>query len=397
MTSRLTLFDDMLRSDHRPSPRRERSFEFLNRSAWPAANNVRTVLESWFADYPDGAKEDLRNRFRKPDHNHESAFFELILHQIFLQLGLAPEVHPEPRTGRGRPDFSIRDRRGAYYVEANVAGVTGDLAEDPLEDEILDALDSLAAERPSRIALDAATRGKLEQSVSKRSIKHEVREWIARIDPSLITSGSLSGNPKLEVRRGAWTLTLTAFHVLSRPSNRLIHMGPMKTAWSNDGEALRKNILEKAKQHGNLDRPLVIAVNAQGGFPDREDELSALFGRGQMTVEGTNGGNVVSTGVSREPEAVWRSLSGNRYTRVHGVLFFRGVMPWNAHNSTSHVYLNPFIDADVPDELLRLGRAHVQNGTMMWEAGELLGDLLDLPQDWPGEKTPERYAGNGAI
>lgn len=390
VASLLTPSDEMVRSDHRPSPRRGRSFAFLDRSAWPAAENARTVLESWFADYPDGAKADLRARFRRPDHNHESAFFELLLHQVFLRLGLAPEVHPELRTGRSRPDFSIRSRRRVYYVEANVAGVTGDLAEDALEDEVLDALDGLAAERPTRIAVSAATRGKLHRSVSSRSIKNEVRPWIERIEPLLITQGRPSEHPQLEIRRGAWALTLTAFHVLSRPSKRLIHMGPTKTAWSNDGESLRKNILEKAKQHGSLERPLIIAINTQNAFQDREEEMAALFGREQMIVEGASSENVVSTRVSREPEAVWRDRSGSRYTRVHGVLFFRGVVPWNAHNATSCLYVNPFIDAEVPAELLRLGRATVQDDRMVWEAGEPLGDLLGLPQDWPGEKTPER-------
>lgn len=396
MTRQVTLFDDCVRSDHHHAPRREGSFDFLNRSAWPAAENIRTSLEAWFADYPDGAKNDLRARFRRPDHNHESAFFELLLHQVFLRLGLAPEVHPELRTGKGRPDFAIRGRNGLYYVEANVAGPTGGLAKDPLEDEILDALDSLAAEKPTRIAVHAATRGKLHQSVSRRSIKKEVREWIDGIDPALILPGASSGHPERKIRRGAWTLTLTAFHVLSRPSKRLIHMGPMKTAWSNDGESLRKNLLEKAKQHGSLERPLIIAMNTQSGFQDQEEELSALFGQEQMTLQRENGGSLVAANVSREPRAMWRDHSGERYTRVHGVLFFRGVTPWNADSATSHVYLNPFIDADVPDELLRLGRAGLQEDEMIWEAGEPLGDILGLPQDWPGERTPERYTGNGA-
>ena len=173
-------------------------------------------------------------------------------------------------------------------------------------------------------------------------------------------------------------------------------MGPMKTAWSNDGESLRKNLLEKAKQHGSLERPLIIAMNTQSGFQDQEEELSALFGQEQMTLQRENGGSLVAANVSREPRAMWRDHSGERYTRVHGVLFFRGVTPWNADSATSHVYLNPFIDADVPDELLRLGRAGLQEDEMIWEAGEPLGDILGLPQDWPGERTPERYTGNGA-
>lgn len=52
--------------------------------------------------YPGDDKNDLRARFRKRDDNHESAFFELFLYEVVRRLGLNPEVHPEPSTGRVR-------------------------------------------------------------------------------------------------------------------------------------------------------------------------------------------------------------------------------------------------------------------------------------------------------
>lgn len=386
---RLTLFDDIERSDHTHAPRREGSFRFLNRSARPASHNMRTTLSKWFEDYPDDAKKDLRARFRKADHNHESAFFELFLHQLVQSLGLAPAVHPRPGAGRGRPDFLITGQRGdVCYVEANVAGLTGRYAADPLEDEILDAIDSLAAEKPTRIALRATTNGKLRQSVSSRGIKKKVRRWVDEIDPASIGPLHTHSNPELHIPCNGWTLTLTAYHVLSRPSNRFIHTGPMKGGWRNDGEALRKNILEKAKQHGELDHPLIIAMNTQNGFQDREDELSALFGRELLSWQEDDEGNAVMLPhFSRKPDAVWRNRSGSRYSRLHGVLFFRGARPWNAHSVISHLYVNPYIEAEIPDELLQLGSARVRNGQMQWEAGLRVGDLLDLPEDWPGDRT----------
>jgi len=101
VTSRLTLFDDIERWDHRHKRQTQSSFHFLNTSAWPASHNMRAALEQWFEDYPDDDKNDLRARFRKRDDNHESAFFELFLYEVFRRLGLTPEVHPEPSTGRG--------------------------------------------------------------------------------------------------------------------------------------------------------------------------------------------------------------------------------------------------------------------------------------------------------
>ncbi|MYG81047.1 MAG: hypothetical protein F4187_04455, partial [Gemmatimonadetes bacterium] len=213
MTSRLTLFDDTERWDHRHSPRRESYFEFLNRSAWPASCNIRAALEQWFEDYPDDSKKDLRARFRKPDQNHESAFFELFLHQVLRRLELVPAVHPKPRSGRGRPDFAIRGRDGGvHYVEANVAAQRGRFSEDPLEDEQLDAIDTLAAEEPTTIALHVTTRGKLCRSHSGHSIRNEVRRWLEGIDPNTdLHPLDARDNPRLEVCRDDWRVELLAF------------------------------------------------------------------------------------------------------------------------------------------------------------------------------------------
>ena len=391
MVRELTLFDDIERIDHRHSKRAKPTFDFLNTSAWPACHNMRDTLEQWFERYPDSSRNDLRARFRKRDHNHESAFFELFLHEIFRRLELAPEVHPESQRGRGRPDFAITsDSGGIYYVEANVVGLRGFMAEDQLENEVLDAIDALAVERPTGIALQARTRGKLTQLPPIRRIKAKVRRWVDRIDGEFISPGRIEAEPSLEICHGEWSLVLTAIHRLDRVSNRMIHRDPAKSGVSGDAVALFKNVLGKTKQHRDLDRPLIVAMNTQSGFQDREDELSALFGQELVSWQEDEHGNVVTLShMSREPDAVWRNRAGSRYGRLHGVLFFRGAWPWTAHSVTSHLYVNPYIQADVPDELLWLGSARVRNGEMRWEAGLSLGDLLDLPEDWPGERIPK--------
>ena len=49
----IQLFDEFVRTDHRHAYRSEPTFEFMNRSAWPAYENIRKVLEQWFAGYPN--------------------------------------------------------------------------------------------------------------------------------------------------------------------------------------------------------------------------------------------------------------------------------------------------------------------------------------------------------
>lgn len=390
MARGLTLFDDIERTDHRHSKRSRPSFDFLNTSAWPACHNMRGTLEQWFECYPDGSKNDLRARFRRRDQNHGSAFFELFLHEVFRRLELSPEVHPESHRGRSRPDFAITSGSGDIsYVEANVVGLKGFMAEDPLEDEVLDAIDAMAVERPTGIALHARTRGKLTQLPPIRRVKAKVQRWLDRIDGEFTSRGRIEAEPSLEVCHGDWRITLAAFHRFEHDSKGLIHFGPGKGGPSSDGVALRQNILKKARQHRDLERPLVIAMNTHSGFQDREDELSALFGRESLSWQEDDQGNVVTLPrMSREPDAVWRNRAGNRFRRLHGVLFFRGAWPWTAHSVTSHLYVNPYIQADVPHELLRFGSSRVRNGEIRWEAGLPLGGLLDLPEDWPGERTP---------
>ena len=332
MARELTLFDDIERTDHRPSTRARPSFDFLNTSAWPVYHNMRNTLEQWFERYPDSSNNDLRARFRKRDQNHESAFFELFLHEVFRRLELSPEVHPESHRGRGRPDFAITSGSGGIsYVEANVVGLKGFMAEDPLEDEVLDAIDALAFERPTGIALHARTRGKLTQLPPLRRVKAEVQRWLDRIDGKFRGRDRIEAEPSLKICHGGWSITLAAFHRFEHDSKKLIHFGPGKGGPSSDGVALRQNILKKARQHRDLERPLVIAMNTHSGFQDREDELSALFGEGLLSWQEDDHGNVVTLPhVSREPDAVWRNLAGNRYSRLHGVLFFRGAWPWTA-------------------------------------------------------------------
>ena len=389
MQPELTLFDDIERTDHRHSTRARSSFDFLNTSAWPACHNMRDTLEQWFERYPDSSKNDLCARFRKRDHNHGSAFFELFLHEVFRRLGLSPEVHPKTQCGHGRPDFAITSgSAGLYYVEANVVGRKGIMAEDSLENDVLDAIDSLAVERPTSIALRAQTSGRLAQSLRTGPIKARVRRWVDQIDRDFRNPGWIEAEP-LEISHGEWSLTLAAYRRADRPSHRLIHVDPGRVGMSTDDTDLRKNILTKTKQHGDIDRPLIIAINRPGTWEDREDELSALFGKEQLSWQVDEYGNVVTLPhISREPDAVWRNRTGSQYGRLHGVLFFRGAWPSTTHSVNSHLYVNPYIQADVPDELLRLGSARVRNGEMRWEAGLSLGDLLGLPEDWPGERTP---------
>lgn len=366
MGQSLGLFDQSVRTDHRHANRSETEFDFMNRSAWPACENIRDALELWFANYPVSHKSDLRARFRKSDHNHAAAHFELFLHQLLSRLGLSPEVHPDPEIGKGRPDFAIAGAKGRRcYVEANVVLRRQWYSDDPLEDELLDAVDAVAVHQPTQIGVAVSTNGTLQRSHRKAPLQQEVREWLDSIDPVDLSLTNFDCNPRLYIRRDDWVAELLAFP-LSRSSRRLIHVGPTKAGFGDAGPSLAENLTRKAKRYGTLDRALILAINTNDVFTSGSDEHEALLGT---------------------RDGIWRTDSAARHQRVHGVLFFRGLVPSNMHNVGSHLYVNPNIQADIPAELLKLNSMWQSNGKWHLKKGMSLGEILELPEDWPGERT----------
>src|SRR5574337_173766 len=145
----MTLFDDTTRDDKGPASYSEPKFSYLNRSARPAFQEVRTVLEKWFSRYPEAHRKELRSRFRDSrDENHSSAFFELLLHELMQRLGCRVEIHPVLKGTARTPDFLLESENGErFYLEAAVASgepqtVSSAKAISSRLHDILDRLDS---------------------------------------------------------------------------------------------------------------------------------------------------------------------------------------------------------------------------------------------------------------
>lgn len=367
----LGLFDQFVRTDHRPASRSEPDYVFWNRSAWPACENVRNVLERWFAGYPTSHKDDLRARFREGDQNHKAAYFELYLHQVLGRLGLSPVVHPVPKSGKRRPDFAITGAEGSRcYLEANVVFKPRWDTDDPLENELLNAIDAVAVDHPTQIGVAVHTTGTLRRSHQRKSLQRKVREWLDSIDSTDLSLTDINRNPRLCIQRDDWMAELVAFGPLSRSSRRLIQMGPTRAGYSDTGISLADNLKKKVKRYGTLDRGLILAINTNDVFTSDQDEHDALLG--------TRGG-------------IWRRDSAARHQRLHGVLFLRGLLLNNMHSVVSHLYVNPETQADIPEELLKLNSMWHRNGSWHLKKGMSLGETLELPEDWPGEVTASKW------
>ena len=387
MSNDLTLFDEFRRTDGRQAKRRESTFSFYNRSAWRSAENVRVALEQWFADYPADSKRALCARFRDDDDNHHAAFFELLLHQVLLRLGLNPKVDPTPASSNDTPDFLITDILGqCYYIEAMVVVGMEVSTSNALLDEVLDAIDAIAEDEPSRVALWASVCGTLRQAPKVSQIVNEVTQWLATIDLASIVDGDIENNPSLPICRGEWVLKLTVSECLKEASDRLIHTGPIYTGSYNEPTVLRRNIRQKASKYSYLEHPLIVAISApsQMSFMDREYLRSILYSREHRIPQVDDEGNLPPAVHHGLRDGIWLGGSGVQHKELHGVLFLDGAGRRAAATGHTYTYINPYIDAKLPAELLQLGSARVEDGRVVYQEGPRLGEILGLPEDWPG-------------
>src|SRR2546428_4764920 len=118
----MTLFEENLsRTDNGPAGYAEAPFKYLNRSARLEVGRIRSTLEEWFKHYPSEGEAEFRTRFRSDEH-HDSAFFELFLHELLLRLDCSVTLHPSVATAAAHPDFLVNPRSGAsFYLEAVLA------------------------------------------------------------------------------------------------------------------------------------------------------------------------------------------------------------------------------------------------------------------------------------
>src|SRR2546423_5573065 len=104
-----SIFDDVPRTNDRPSRHSESRSGFLNRAAGPVFDRIRALMEDWFERYPAAGRADLRARLRTDSSDaFSAAFWELYQHETLTRMGFDLTLHPEVPGTAKRPDFLAR-------------------------------------------------------------------------------------------------------------------------------------------------------------------------------------------------------------------------------------------------------------------------------------------------
>jgi hypothetical protein len=391
----MKLFDNTARDHEGPARYAEPSFSYLNRSARPAVKRIRQVLEAWFGQYPESEQAELRGRFRSnDDRQHNSAFFELLLHEVLAAMGCFVEIHPSPLdSGTTRhPDFLVRPRAGScFYVEAILA--TAESAEESAararKNEVYDALNRL--DSPNFfVGLDIA--GAPSTPPSAKRIRAFLKKRLDKLDPDEIgahwKSGQIKAVPKWPYEHDGWSITFYPIpkspKLRGQSGVRPIGMVSPEARFVDSSTPIRNAIVEKAGRYGDLKLPYIIAVNALDEAPvDKIDIMDALFGNEQYTVAFGKTGMVSEPEISRAPNGAWTSEARPRYTRVSAVLLTLGLFPWTVGSARTYLVHNPWAQRPYSSPLTRLPQGIPEDGQIRWQEGDSLYEILGLPPQWP--------------
>jgi len=386
------LFDEGSRTGIGPKTESEPIFDYYNRSARPAVILLRKILESWFERFPGAEQKNLRERFRSPRKpNHLGAFFELYIHELFVRMGFELRAHPSVRS-TSQPDFvACSQGENKFYIEATTAGLPSETeqGQNARMGIVYDAINSI--ESPN-FFLELEIIGAPNTPPPTRELRRGLTEWLASLNPDhiahLYSDNRQSDVPTLDWNHDGWNLLFRprpkSLQLRGRPGVRPIGIRMPEGGWLNTGFEIRRAIETKWKKYGELERPLIVAVNYIGFHCDDTDVMDALYGQESVVVTFTHGGGYTERN-QRKPNGVWWGKNGPRKNGVSGVLIANQLGPWSMASETPELFHNPWASRPLSRSLSCLPQciADLGTGRVRHEAGRQAGELLGIPTPWP--------------
>lgn len=383
------LFSTLPRTDTTPKRHRESEFSFLERSARPEIARVRQFLEEAIGIYPGNEVDELCARIRSGNDIHfRSGTFELILHACLITLGYTLQPHPRLPHVPARPDFYVMTPDGReFYLEAVLASEANG-TDEASEARIGTTLDFLQQASHPSFMVAVESEGIPASQPSGARLRSSALAWLNSLDPdqiqSLIEEYGFEATPTLVWRHEDWKVTLRPIPLPAEKrgkSTTLIGVldggAGLVDAWT----PIRNTIKFKGSKYGELDKPLLVAVDVDTYFLDRIDEMQALYGQEQYIFAVDDPSR--EPRLERAPNGVWRGKKGPQYTRVSGAWIFNDLNPYTIASRRHTIYFNPWASLPLPDALKQMPHAFAEGGKMQWKDGISLRQVFALQDGWP--------------
>ena len=257
--------------DPRPGLRRETTWQFMQRSTWSRATEVRAFYNDALAALPPASRKPIMDALKAG--RTESATLEIVVGR-FLQFRGATALDHEPETNGRRVDWRATFPDGVLHVEALAPvynAASGEMAR--RHDRLLDVLE---ARVPDGWWLMPFHLPPLEGHAPLRPFKALADELLAQLPPAdSVEKGAIV---RLRSRLPEGRVEFTALRASGAGG---LGGAAILTHWDNSEHVIREAWADrrKRKQGRSVPPPALLAI--PGGFlgADLESFEMALFGR----------------------------------------------------------------------------------------------------------------------
>ena len=389
----MKMFDDIIRTELRPSRENEPTFEYCNISARPPVTAFRDIVEIWFQRYPPRGKTDLRSRFRSRNNaQHHGAFFELYLHELLLSMGFDLSLHPDMNGNTGtHPDFLVsQNGQPCFYLEATlVLPPENEAAKDRMIAQVYDSINRI--ESPN-FFISIQLNGTPTKPLASRPLRQALERWLATLNPDSIEHtqiNDLDELPTFDWEYEDWSISFRAVakspELRGKPDVRPIGFTLPKGAGVIDSYTpIRRAISAKATKYGDMPIPFIVAVNVFDIFASKIDVMNALFGPEAVSIrqysDGTRHHRLI-----RQPNGAWITPRGPQNTRVSAALIALNLSPWNMVTRTPTLIHHPWATRPISPAVWPLTQEIPNQETHQMEEqpGKDINSFLRLPIPWP--------------
>ena len=384
------IFDVCERGDASPKKNQESDFEFLNRSARPEMSRVRDFIESITGSYTLAESKEIIARIKSGDDAHfKSAIFELVLHEALVRLGCTLTPHPELENGsKSKPDFLVTTPNGEqFYLEAVLASQVNE-KDAGAEARKGNVIDVLAKTPHENFMLDVNCEGAPATQPGVKKLVRDLMNWLDSLNPDEIieTFGKegVEATPVYEWEYDGWFVSFRPIPLKpERRGKSKSLIGAVSTGGGivDDWTPIRNAVKYKGSKYGELNKPLLVAVNLDSFHLDRIDEMQALFGQERFVIAVDQPEQ--EPRFERVPNGAWYGKSGPQYTRVSGLWIFNDLSAYNVGVRRSTIYFNPWAVFSLPEILKYFPHASLNGKKMEWVEGASLSTLFGLKDGWP--------------
>jgi hypothetical protein len=321
-------------------------------STRPEAAASRSIVNRWYADFPDSRGQLARRILSERNAEHYQAIDELYVHHLLRED--YEDVRYEEEADA--PDFRAYDQ-GQRVLAVEVASLF-DRADWRSEEARHDRLAQALNRRVKPTAgywVDFEIEPGGPEPAPSRFAKFVI-DQIALLPPHETVHSVLDASTLYEevgVRISVRFLAMRADAASKTdPGAQIVGMGAMIGGFVNSGQRLKDRVEDKAGGRYNIaGTPYLIAVGVHDFLCSHEQAATGLYG---------NEAIVVST-----LQPIWRSNGvfgadrerpQGRQRRLSGVLLVSNLHTWEAPAASLNLYENPYADSPVPEGLFRSAR-----------------------------------------